>query len=342
MKKVLVTVLVAMLSLSIVGCGAEESKPKEEGSKPAVEESKAEEASSEATQGFIIKYPEALKKGFGEELVLEKKPERIVCMTSGPVQTLYELGVEMVAIPDSGINAWPEDLKAEKLPFGMGEIDTEAIFAMEPDFVILSTGNKEKYGKLFEDKGIPVYYVVAGPAVTYSAIKDEVKVLGEAFKAEEKMNAILEKFTKLEERAAKIKESGKAEKAMILFGYPPSYVQTKTGYLGGMLDMMGFTNVTDGIEISEKMSSSIPLNMEEVLNYNPDIIFATSPSTKTPDELKGQFAEEFEKNKKVWGSLEAVKSDKVVYLGSEYSKSAGIKSIDSITALMDQLFPDIK
>lgn len=44
-------------------------------------------------------------------------------MTAGPVMTLYEMGVDMVAIPNSSITEWPDDLKAERLPFGMNEIE---------------------------------------------------------------------------------------------------------------------------------------------------------------------------------------------------------------------------
>ena len=96
-------------------------------------------------EGFEIKYPESLQEQFGESLKMEKTPERIIVMTAGPCYDFCtKWVVDMVAIPNSSITEWPDDLKAERLPFGMNEIDMESIIALKPDLVILSSTNKRK------------------------------------------------------------------------------------------------------------------------------------------------------------------------------------------------------
>ncbi|MFR1215410.1 MAG: ABC transporter substrate-binding protein [Acutalibacteraceae bacterium] len=96
-------------------------------------------------------------------------------------------------------------MEAERLPFGMNEIDMESIIALKPDLVILSSTNKEKYGNTLESQGT-CYYVNAGPTVQYEDIKTEVQILGEAFNKKEETDAIMKKFTDLETDMAAFKE----------------------------------------------------------------------------------------------------------------------------------------
>lgn len=77
--------------------------------------------------------------------------------------------------------------------------------------------------------------------------------------------------------------------------------------------------------------------MEDLIVANPDLLFAVSPTTKTGDDLKTSYEQEFANNPQTWNQLSAVQNDKVVYLGSIYAKSSGINIIDDIRSLMNQL-----
>ena len=116
----------------------------------------------EAAQGVVLPYSETAQEQYGlpAELRLETTPERIIVMTLGPTEILHELGVELLAVPDTidESQAWTQDLEAERLPFSANSMDTEGIIAMEPDLIIMSAGKRETYGTFFEEKDIPVYY----------------------------------------------------------------------------------------------------------------------------------------------------------------------------------------
>ena len=159
MKKGVIGVAAALAAILMVASGCSSSGGSTESGTDTT--STAVSATNQQSEGFEIKYPESLQEQFGESLKMEKTPERIIVMTAGPVMTLYEMGVDMVAIPNSSITEWPDDLKAERLPFGMNEIDMESIIALKPDLVILSSTNKEKYGNTLESQGIACYYVNA-------------------------------------------------------------------------------------------------------------------------------------------------------------------------------------
>ena len=65
------------------------------------------------TEGkFVLEYPEDMQElGYTDPIVLDEVPERVVSLSAAPVLALYELGVNLVGIPNSMVVTWPEDLQ---------------------------------------------------------------------------------------------------------------------------------------------------------------------------------------------------------------------------------------
>ena len=115
LKRTLTTLLAAALAVSaLASCnsGSGSSTASESASESSTssastassEESSASESSAESSEtasaGVTIPYPSNMQeRGYTEPLTLESEPERVVVMTKSPVLALYELGVEMIAIP---------------------------------------------------------------------------------------------------------------------------------------------------------------------------------------------------------------------------------------------------
>ena len=131
--------------------------------------------------GVTIEYPDTLQAmGFSEPIVLDKMPTRVVVMSTAPVLALYELDVNMIAIPKTSVVTWPEDLtaNAEQLSVTMNaNFDIETVVAMEPDLVIMGYTSQDTYGVTLEALDIPVYYVDAGHTVSYESIKAQTQIL---------------------------------------------------------------------------------------------------------------------------------------------------------------------
>ncbi|MDR1599729.1 MAG: ABC transporter substrate-binding protein [Oscillospiraceae bacterium] len=282
---------------------------------------------------FSLYYPESLAEQFGEGLFLDKIPERIVVMTPNPVLAMYEMGIDMLAVPVSQLNQWPEGLAAEQLPIDRTTVDMEGIMMMEPDFVILSTGKRDTTGKALEEFGIPCYYTLSGPSVTFGDIREMIRLLGEAFGKTEVTDRIMADFDAVEARAARYKASHEARTAAVLLSNPGAYMQGSQSYLGGMLDMMGYTNIAD----TNGPASSLPISMEDLILANPQSVFVTVPSAPDPADARAMYEDAFKENGSVWGKLDAVAEDRVVYMGAKYSHASGLNVLTEFTALMDLL-----
>ena len=124
-------------------------------------------------------------------------------LTNSPVLALYELGVNQVGVPDTKILAWPQAIKEKATLFQTGmrsQIDLESVIALSPDLVIVGVHAKDTYGKQLEAEKIPVYYVDAGPTVTYEDVKAMTLILANAFDdGSGKKDAIRNRFEKAEE-----------------------------------------------------------------------------------------------------------------------------------------------
>lgn len=339
MKKVMTMILAAALAISMMtGCG---ESPKENTETPSetVTEETTETTEPEETkeEGFTLYYPSYMQEQEGEALVLEQKPEKIIALSNAALQIMIRCDVKPIAVSDlSSSVEWPDWTK--ELPVitaGMSDLDIEGIVAMEPDLVIMGKHFKEDYGKQLQDAEIPVYYTSQGPSITYSEAKEEAITLTRSFGSEEDIKKVEAEFEAVEKRAAKLKESNESKKAMILFGAPPSYQQTSKGYLGSMLQMLPIENMSDELISAEERTT--PLDMEKLMEMNPEVLFAISPTANSAEMIQGVYEEEFQKNPEIWNQLSAVENEDLIYLSNEYVTSKGIHIIDSLSNLMDML-----
>jgi iron complex transport system substrate-binding protein len=282
---------------------------------------------------FELYYPEHLKEQFGEKLVMDHIPTRIVVMTTGPVLTMYRMGIDMLAVPASALNEWPDDLTAQQLPLGRNTVDLEGIVMLDPDFVILSTGNSETYGKALEESGVACYYVLSGPGVQYDHIYQEVRLLGEAFGKVEALSDILAEYDALETKIAAYRETLMENTAAILYSEPGANTQGSASYLGDILKRLGYANTAD----QDTPQGTIPFSMEDLIIANPYTLFVTVPSAPTVELTKEIYESAFQENPQVWNQLDAVKEGRVVYLPAEYSHASGLNIIPEIYGLLDML-----
>lgn len=290
-------------------------------------------------QKFVMTYPEDMQAlGFMEPLVLERVPQRIVCLSTAPVLALYEMGAKLVGIPSSRVVSWPEELKesTETVQFSAmssSDFDYESIVALEADLVLVGSSNTE-VGEQIQALGIPVYYVFAGHTVSYDNIKAQTEALVKAFSLDEASTAkgeeIMGRFTALEERLASVQPTYADKKAMVLQSGDTSnhYIQTARGTLASMAAMMGFENVYEN-----EASSMAKLDFEQALDYNPELVLCVGSGTA--QEHQALMEQAYSENEAYWYSIDAIKNGDVIYLPVEFCSTAGIHVVDSINTLID-------
>ena len=294
-------------------------------------------AGAESGGEKTLYYPSYLQKSEGETLTLSKMPERIVCLSNAALQILVRCDIHPIAVttPSSSVDYpdWVKELPV--ISTGMSSLDIEAVLALEPDLVIVGSYQKETYGQQFADAGVHVYYTSEGPSIAYNEAKEEALTLARSFGAEALVQEIADEFAAVEARAADYRAAHARQSMMIFFHTPGAYQQTSQGYLGSMLAMLPFDNLSD--TLVDPASRTVPIDTETAISMNPDVIFAISPTAPTAEVLQSVYEEAFAENADLWNQLDAVRNGNVIYLSNEYVTSKGVQIVNSLNKLIDLL-----
>ena len=329
MKRIIAILLVLTLALGLLAACAANRNTDE-----------TQQKGNPGDTAFTLEYPADMQAlGYTEPLVLDKKPERVVCLSAAPVLALYELGVNMVGIPNSMVVKWPEDLASstEQVSFSVmspDDFDYEAVVALEPDLVLLASNGADSAGATLEGLGIPVYYLYAGHVVSYDSIKMQTEALIHAFGTDAESaaagEAILNRFSELDASIDAAKNAFAGNTVMVLQSGDAEthYIQTKNGTLGSMLDMLGFENVYENT-----MTPMAQLDYEQALDYQPDYLVCVGATDAAAHQAL--MDEAFANNPAYWNAIPAVANGKVICLDVTYISTAGINVIDNIGALID-------
>ncbi|MBS6846690.1 MAG: ABC transporter substrate-binding protein, partial [Firmicutes bacterium] len=174
-----------------------------------------------------------------------------------------------------------------------------------------------------------------GPSIAYNETKEEAIALTRSFGTEEMVAEVEAEFAAVEARAAEYTATHASQTMMIFFHLPGSYQQTSQGYLGSMLSMLPFENLSDAL--IDPSSRTAPIDVETAITQNPEVIFAISPTAPDAEMLKATYEETFAENAELWNQLDAVANGNIIYLSNEYVTSKGLQIVNSINALIDLL-----
>ena len=170
MKKVYGLLFSLLLAIGIlVGCGTGG-------------ETKTQDTNQETRTGQTEKtgFPVTVKDSSDEDVVIEKKPERIVSLMPSNTEIAYELGLgdEIVGVTDN--DTYPEEVNEKEKVGGM-EFNVEKIISLQPDLVLghgSAMGLSADGFQQLKDAGITVLTVK--DATTFTEVYDSIVTIGQA------------------------------------------------------------------------------------------------------------------------------------------------------------------
>jgi iron complex transport system substrate-binding protein len=210
--------------------------------------------------------------------------------------------------------------------------DAEQIVNVQADVVIGPSSIKDSLEKTLGNIKIPRVYL---PTDSYDDLKLTLEALGKVFGKEAEAEKFLTELQQKESKAIAASEGKTAPKVMFLFGSAESFMlMNETTYVGDLAKKLQATNVVSSVLKSTE--SYIPLDMEQVVTANPDIILLVSHGD--PEAGLKAFEDEVKKNG-AWEKMNAYKNHKVQALEYSLFGSASIqKAPDALTKLSDVLY----
>ncbi|NTV48009.1 MAG: ABC transporter substrate-binding protein [Chlorobiales bacterium] len=247
----------------------------------------------------------------GKTVALNKPASRIVCLIESGLSGLYMLGVEdkVVGVPSSVYKesvallyaSLDDRIKEKKLPSpgNWDFVSLEQVVALQPDLVIMWASQQESI-EAIEEKGIPVYGVFLK---SFKDAEKEIRDFGILTGKESRADSLIN-YTKNEVQRVQTTIPD-AEKKTVYFMWAQGLLETsgKMSTANELIELAGAKNVCTADE------EHLVVNMERVLEWNPDVIVMWWNAAKNPEDVLGLSE---------WQNIKAVKQKTVYELPSAF------------------------
>lgn len=305
-----------MLMSGFAGCAS----PETQSDSPA--ETSAAAGEAEAVSGAASETTgetRVITDHTGAEVTLPAEIDRVVIASLWPLPSIYCLfkgsaddlvgmhpGSMSAAENSYLINVFPELGEVDTSFVVNGEMNIEQLLALEPDVVFYSAGNTEEREK-YDAAGIPAvgFSTAVAEFDVVETYAKWIELLGDIYGDSERANTIIEagRETAAEVKAVvdTIPEEEKPS-VLMLYHYSDGVIKTSgTGFYGHY-----WIESAGGRNVAEELESTPEINMEQIYEWDPEIIFITNFSPYLPEDFYNNTIEGHD-----WSNVFAVKNGKV-------------------------------
>lgn len=274
-------------------------------------------------------FPVTITDDAGRTITIQKAPSKIVSLAPSNTEILYALGLGTKIVAVSQNDNYPDDVK-NKPKIGTDQLkpNIEQVVATGSDLVLAIGGDPDSV-KQIADKNIPV--VVLDPKNFDDILKDIILIGKVTGQVEQAQALSAQMKVRIDAVVAKAKTATTHPKVFVeLDASDPTkpYTVGPGSYLDAMITMAG------GQNIEANAKTQYPqVSLEDVVAKDPDIIILNDAQFgMSPEQVKARPG---------WGSISAVKNDKVFPIDSDLTSRPGPRIVDGLEAVAKIIHPDL-
>ena len=240
------------MAMSIVGCSGNDVSPNETKMQNEVVNKQSA-------------YPVTVTDSYGEQVTLEKEPERIVSVAPAITEMVYALDAEDKLVGRTDYCDYPEEVSEIESVGAIIPPDIEKIMSLEPDLVITSTHFDEENAEKLRQIGIPVIELFE--EFNVEGVYDMLETLGVVLNKQEVADDIVEDMkTTISEVQKKV--AGLEEPTVyyvVGYGEYGDFSAPENTFVGQLIKLAGGKDIVPA-------SDSWSYSLEALLEADPDII----------------------------------------------------------------------
>ena len=339
-KKLTALLLAVAMAFSLAACGAAKT------TETSPSASAAASAAADSTTVTVTDHA-------GNQVTVPKNAQRIAVCDIYPLPSVlsvfFDSADRIVGMPDVSMSAaksgllgqlYPNILKAETGFIKGTEVNTEELMKLKPDVVFYSADDP-KLGEQLKTAGFAAVAVSASKW-NYDCVEtlnQWVALLSQIFPENDKTKTVQdysEKVMKqIKDKTSTLTDSQK-KRAFFLFKYDDSTMMTSGEHFFGNW----WAETTGAVNVSKELptENAAAVTMEQVVQWNPDVIFITNFTKAQPDDLY---------NNKIgsndWSAVAAVQKKQVykMPLGMYRSYTPGADTPVTLLWMAKTLYPDL-
>lgn len=326
-------VLLTLTAAFTTGC-SKNSGPQnqdEQSSQPESETPEAQPADEETAQPEQdgsqqgTQYPVTVTDSLGNEVTIEKYPERIVSLSPSSTEILFAIGAGERIKGRTDYCSYPAEAAQIESIGTYTSPNTELIISMEPDIIFASDYMDDSIRQQVEAVGAKVIVFAAND---YSSIKNVILLAGQALDLNENAAQVV---SSMDTELAELKESvASVQEKKTVFVDLGSFYSAGTGsLLDDVLNQIGAENIA-----ADTGKTWPQFSVEAIIEKNPDIYLSLYP---TPEELK---------NTAGIGELDCIKNDQIIFFEAlspegDIIQRPGPRIVEGMKVLAEKIYPDL-
>lgn len=263
----------------------------------------------------------------GRKVLLPDNPMRVVSLAPSITEIVFALrkGDRLKGVTQH-CDFPPE---AQSLPRigSYVHLDLERIVSLKPDLCISTKdGNPKEVIERLDALGIPVY--VVNPRDLNTVVNTLVEI-GRILNAEDRAQKLADDLrARIEWVKSRVAGTERRPRIFFQIGVVPIVSVGTNTFIHELITTAGGENTTEGPTPYPRF------NREQVLSLNPDIIVITSMT-------RGQVFEEVRDEWKKWGSLPAVRNDRIHIVDSNLFDRPTPRLIEGLEILAQLIHPEL-
>ena len=317
--------ILLMLLAALIACGCAKTPPPQ----PTAS------AQSEASYSVV--------DDAGRTLHFAQKPQRIVSLTYGTDEILTDL-VDIKRIV--GYSRWAGDSEISFITkdqaYTVGRKvneNTEAVFALQPDLVVVSVATSSDLVSSLEGLGVPVY--ISRSPHNYQEMCAKIIGLAHAVGEPDRGRAMVRQMDvqlqALESRLNKVPPSQR--RVAIAFNFTSAM-----GRKGDLLDsMLTMAHVINGAAIAAEDNEGKPkgqtISKEQVVRINPDIFLLPTWNYNNKQDVQGYAYAVM--NDPAYQNVRAVQNKQLKFVSDKYRYVSSQHIVDAIENIARAVYPEI-
>lgn len=338
MKKILAVLLAMVMALSMAACGNTNEGTGNEGTTGG---------SNLADTGTHV-----VVDHNGYEIQVPNDVDNVVVCDILPLVSVltvfFDSGEKVVGMSATSMSAaesgllgelYPEVLNAETGFIDGSTVNTEELMKLEPDVVFYNAARAE-LGEQLRNAGFAAVAVSVNKW-EYDCIEtlnEWIALLGEIFPDNDKTELVEarsnEMYDFVQGRLAEIPEEER-EQVFFLYKYSDTSIETSGAKFFGQwwADATGSVNVADELTTD----NAVAVNMEQIYDWNPSVIFITNFTSAGPDDLANNIVGNYD-----WSVVDAVKDQRVykMPLGMYRSYTPGVDTPVTLLWMAKTTYPE--
>lgn len=329
MRKFWISTLTVLMLLFLGACGQDSNSDTNDVNKNEEESvENTEEANDDAASE--TEYPLVVKDVTGEEITIEKEPERIVSTSTSDTETLFALGLADNIYGVSDFDNYPEEAEDKPKMGGVVDPNVEAILEQEPDIVVTGNSISEESAEKIRDLGVVLYQTdPKNMEETLDVILETGKITNRQKEAQEIVAEMQETIDHITETVADVAEE---DKKQVYIEYNPGWTVGAGEFMNELIEMAG------GINVAADTEGWIEVNEEKIIQDDPDyIIYAAN----LVDEESGKQLGELIKERSGWDKITAIEEDQMIAIDEDIMSRNGPRIVDALTEIAEGIYPEL-